>query len=65
MSHEVKPVTRLVDSLGLSFIHIDGKVNTPACNCGPDCEMPCWQRVGIADACSGCGCPPFEGDEGL
>lgn len=46
-------------------IFIDGKVNTPACNCGPDCEMPCWQRVGIADACKGCGCPPFEGDEGL
>jgi hypothetical protein len=25
--------------------------------------MPCWQRVGIADACPDCGCPPFPDDD--
>ena len=31
-------------------IFIDG--DPPNCNCGLDCEMPCWQRVGLtADPC--------------
>lgn len=45
---------------------IDGTRITPGsekCLCGKDCEFPCWQRIGIAPACSECGCPPFEADE--
>lgn len=26
------------------------------CACGPDCEFPCWQRLGIANPCVDCGC---------
>lgn len=28
----------------------------PGCVCTPECEMPCWQRVGISEerCCSGC-----------
>lgn len=26
------------------------------CACLPDCEFPCWQRLGIANACEECGC---------
>ena len=29
------------------------------CRCTKACGFPCWQRVGIADACWTCGCPPF------
>lgn len=45
---------------------LDGTGITPGtekCKCGNDCEFPCWQRLGIADACRSCGCPPFPEDE--
>jgi hypothetical protein len=32
----------------------------PGCSCLSTCELPCWQRVGIAEACAGCGCSPFD-----
>jgi hypothetical protein len=34
---------------------------TEACVCGPACEFPCWQRVGLTDqpCCPGC-LPPGE-----
>jgi len=32
------------------------------CNCGPECEFPCWQRVGWAKSCRECGCPDFPPD---
>lgn len=38
---------------------LDGNQNVPGCQCAGDCEMPCWQRDGIAEACPTCGCPPF------
>lgn len=38
-------------------------VRTGRCRCTVDCEFPCWQRVGIAPACEGCGCPPFTSYE--
>lgn len=47
-------------------IFMDGTGITPGtakCNCGPECEMPCWQRIGLAPACAACGCPPFEDDD--
>lgn len=40
-------------------IFLDGTGITPGtekCRCGPDCEFPCWQRLGIADPCPECGC---------
>jgi hypothetical protein len=33
------------------------------CRCANDCEFPCWQRLGIAEACGACGCPPLPEDE--
>jgi len=27
-----------------------------SCRCATDCEFPCWQREGIADPCTECGC---------
>lgn len=30
--------------------------NPGGCSCGPDCEFPCWQRLGIANPCVDCGC---------
>ena len=50
----------------MSGMFLDGTGITPGtgeCKCGPDCEMPCWQRIGIAPACGACGCPPFPGGE--
>lgn len=44
---------------------VDGTGITPgteSCKCGPECEFPCWQRLGIAEACSQCECPSFEDD---
>lgn len=32
---------------------------TPVCICGPKCEMPCWQRLGITDHPCCPGCPPL------
>lgn len=26
------------------------------CKCKPDCDFPCWHRMGIADPCTECGC---------
>jgi len=31
----------------------------PGCSCGPDEEMPCWQRVGLWPT-SGCGSPAAD-----
>ncbi len=48
----------------MSAIHIDGTGITPGtekCKCGSACEFPCWQRLGIAEACRACGCPPLTG----
>jgi hypothetical protein len=47
-------------------VFLDGTGITPGtekCHCGPECEFPCWQRLGIAPACEGCGCPPFPDEE--
>jgi hypothetical protein len=44
-------------------VFMDGTGITPGtekCGCGPNCEFPCWQRLGWAPACRECGCPPFE-----
>lgn len=41
---------------------VDGSDRMPGCNCGPECSMPCWQRVGIAPACDACGCAAFAAD---
>lgn len=38
----------------------DGSHNVPGCACGSSCQFPCWQRVGIADACEACDCLPFH-----
>lgn len=41
---------------------LDGTGVTPGteqCKCGPECELPCWQRLGWAPACSSCSCPSF------
>lgn len=39
---------------------VDGNMNYPSCKCGHDCEMPCWQLVGLSDEpCGVCGCEPF------
>lgn len=36
---------------------VDGQANTPKCRCKPDCEMPCWQLLGLTeDPCGACGC---------
>ena len=46
-------------------VFLDGDRLTPgtdSCRCDPYCEFPCWQRIGIGDACEGCGCPPFPPD---
>ena len=40
-------------------IFIDGTGITPGtekCQCGKDCEFPCWQRLGWAPPCRECGC---------
>lgn len=37
-------------------IIFDGTQRMKACKCSPDCEFPCWQRVGIAPACEACEC---------
>ena len=40
---------------------IDGQANTPKCRCTPDCEMPCWQLIGLSDRpCGACGCGDLE-----
>lgn len=49
----------------MNRIFLDGALNTPGCVCGPDCEMPCWQLVGLTDdPCGACGCPAARPDEG-
>lgn len=50
---------RLIDQGGAAHlvttqpaVHVDGDritAGTGGCMCGPRCEMPCWQRVGITD----------------
>lgn len=48
---------------------LDGDRLTPGsenCVCTPDCEMPCWQRIGMTTdpCCPDCGpLPPIEEDE--
>lgn len=40
---------------------LDGDMNYPSCRCTRDCEMPCWQLVGLTDQpCGACGCAPFD-----
>jgi hypothetical protein len=46
----------------VSGVFVDGSVNHDGCNCGDECSLPCWQRVGVAPACERCGCAPFAGD---
>lgn len=43
----------------IAGVFVCGKIDMPECKCGPDCEFPCWQRVGLTDepACGSCGCP--------
>lgn len=33
-------------------VFVDGNTNVRGCACGPECEFPCWQRVGLTtDPC--------------
>lgn len=41
----------------------DGNHNVPGCKCGPNCEMPCWQRVGLTSLACCPGCPDLETPE--
>lgn len=41
-------------------VFVDGSSQIPGCNCGPECVMPCWQRIGTAPACDNCGCASFD-----
>lgn len=50
----IKPIQRAV--------FLDGTKVTPGteeCRCTPECEFPCWARLGLAPACRSCGCRPF------
>jgi hypothetical protein len=38
-----------------SSLLVDGPAVTAGCECGPACEMPCWQRIGT-DPEPGCCC---------
>lgn len=42
-------------------VFVDG--NPPGCKCGPDCEMPCWQRLGLTDQKCCAGCPDLPKEE--
>jgi hypothetical protein len=45
---------------------LDGNRVTPGtecCVCGPDCEFPCWQRVGLTTQPCCPGCPPLASDD--
>jgi hypothetical protein len=43
----------------MTTVFIDGNLNVPGCNCTPECEMPCWQRVGLTgDGCCDKSHPP-------
>jgi hypothetical protein len=47
-------------------VFVDGTGITPGtekCQCGPECEFPCWQRLGLASACTECGCLPFPAED--
>lgn len=47
---------------------VDGTGWTPGtegCRCPPDCEHPCWMRIGIAPPCEVHGCPDFDTDDDL
>lgn len=49
----------------MSFI--DGNRVTPGteqCVCGPECEFPCWQRIGltVVPCCKGCAPLPSDDD---
>lgn len=40
----------------------------PRCQCGPDCEFPCWQQLGLVPDdqignCCGCGKRPAKQEE--
>jgi hypothetical protein len=41
-------------------VFVDGSSQIPGCNCGLDCPMPCWQRIGTAPACDDCRCASFD-----
>jgi hypothetical protein len=48
-------------------VFMDGNRITPGtdrCVCGPDCEFPCWQRLGLTDQACCPGCPSLEEDPG-
>lgn len=42
---------------------VDG--HPPECRCGRDCEMPCWQRVGLTSQPCCKGCPPLPDPKDL
>ena len=47
---------------------MDGNRITPGtenCKCGPQCEFPCWMRLGLTDhpCCPDCGPIDCEEDE--
>lgn len=53
----------------MARIFVDGPGITPGaenCKCGPDCECPCWQMLGLTDdpVCGVCGCSPAPATEG-
>lgn len=49
----------------MSDVFIDGNRNVPGCVCTAECEMPCWQRVGLPTepCCEGCPALPYDVDE--
>lgn len=45
---------------------MDGDRVTPGterCVCGPDCEFPCWQRIGLTETPCCKGCAPLGDDD--
>lgn len=47
-------------------VFADGTGVTPGteqCKCGPRCEMPCWQRIGLTTTPCCDGCPPLPADD--
>jgi Zn-finger protein len=44
-----------LDGSGITF-------GSEKCRCTPDCEWPCWQRIGVAPPCAPCYCPDWPNE---
>jgi hypothetical protein len=50
----------------VKYALVDGHRVTPGtegCRCGPACEFPCWQRVGLTDRACCPGCQPLDDEQ--